>query len=195
MVAQRKRRRRWIKRSSTGDVGSEFIGATIPQNAIHMYAHNKRLRFVILQCVWIHGLCKCGGQEKKKQQKTPRNKSRKKPPYNNHGTIMALCKCFDGFMYSNSLCFPFSFASVILCVYFFCSFAACFCCCFCWLFAGDIYVCVCAITTQSWNWHIKTHWEQRQADAHSNDDQMDFEGNAMRHDVMLCYFVCWDKWS
>lgn len=59
--------------------------------------HNKRLRFVILQCVRIHGLCKCG----KNNTKTLRNKSRKKPPYNNYSSIMAVCKCFDGFMYSN----------------------------------------------------------------------------------------------
>lgn len=86
--------------------------------------HNKRLRFVILQCVRIHGLCKCG----KNNTKTLRNKSRKKPPYNNYSGIMAVCKCFDGFMYSNvvfslfvCLCnflrvFFYSFASVFVAV-------------------------------------------------------------------------------
>lgn len=34
-------------------------------------------------------------------KKNTTKQKQKKPPYNNYGSIMAVCKCFDGFMYSN----------------------------------------------------------------------------------------------
>lgn len=102
MVAQRKRRHRWIKRTNT------HRPAMWAQNLSERQYHKTRYIYVYTQqkiafCNFTMCLSTWIVQMWKKTQKHSETKAEKSHLTNNYSSIMAVCKCFDGFMYSNDV--------------------------------------------------------------------------------------------